>query len=156
MAIAKRRFLVSAVVLMLVDVPQMVIIGIYTQTMVEADLRPSATAIFSAICCCLGPVYMVVKVRSSVKCTWASASRIGMRMQNYFRAKNAPNKPQTEKPQDKADMIFGDLAAKGAGAFGGDKPARKGGKPATSSLLAHKMFGKPSVRSVCVARHSYG
>lgn len=63
MAIAKRRFLVSGAVLFVVDVPQMIIFGIYMRTMVTAGLRPSATAMFSALCCCVGPVYMVIKVR---------------------------------------------------------------------------------------------
>lgn len=63
MAIAKRRFLVSGASLLVVDVSQMVIIVVYSATMIEAGLRPSATAMFSALCCCVGPVYMVVKVR---------------------------------------------------------------------------------------------
>ena len=62
MAIAKRRFLVSGAVYLVLDVPQLVVIGLYARTMVTAGLRPSSTAIFSALCSCCGPVYMVIKV----------------------------------------------------------------------------------------------
>ena len=65
MAIAKRRFAVSLVVLLVLDAPQMIILAVYTQTMADAQLMPSVTAIFSAVCCCVGPVYMVIKVRAS-------------------------------------------------------------------------------------------
>ena len=77
--------------------------------------------------------------------------------QNYFRAKNAPAKPvDVVQDKDNADIIFGDLAKRGAGAFGQQQQQHPGDvgskatpasaalkKKATATFLAHKMFGKP-------------
>lgn len=117
MAIAKRRFLTSGAMLLLLDVPQMVFLGIYGRTMIRAGLRPSVTAIFSCICCCVGPVFMVV--------------------QNYFRAKNATSEVNQAVVQKEKGMSFGNLADMGAGPFGSRrKPAAK------RTFTAQKMFGK--------------
>lgn len=71
---------------------------------------------------------------------------VGCSQQNYFRAKNAPAKPNDAVQQRKGgeDLIFGDLAKKGAGAFAaaGKSQRRGAGKAAKTRFLAHKMFGK--------------
>ena len=71
--------------------------------------------------------------------------------QNYFRAKNAPTKPNlvtTKQPEGNNDFIFGDLAKAAGSPFGEGGIASRGGggtrakNAAKSRFLASKMFGK--------------
>ena len=124
--IAKKRFLMSGATLLVLDVPQMVFIVIYSNTMINASLRPSITAIFSAVCCCVGPVIMVVK--------------------NYYRAKNATaehNEREAKKRKKDNKLPFGDLKELQAGPFGNQKRQKPRG------YIGHKMFG-----TVCITDYT--